>query len=906
MIFKRDSSKGAKSVLGILLSLLLTSGYFISQAQTFSGNATPCVNDQVTYSAQPCDLNFPSIAVIVGQENVDYKIVSSSLSSKTIQWLKTGDYTIRVSYGSCTTGTVYTVNITVSPALRPLPVVSQQVDYYESENIILKVDNYTNEVGWYDGNNVLLETSFQLRLGSTKPVGSYTYTARVVNEQGCQINGNASTTFQVTVKNYEDSYFNRIETKVYDGGSTVVSHTKSFIDQTGTVAQLQTKNLSRNEVFTSESFDDEQGRPVISTLSAPIGGTDLHYKNRFARTSDGELLSEGGLAIPDVAAAGTLGWYYSVNNNKESHTPVTSFPYSENVYYDDGTEEIAAVYAPGESHRRGSGHGVISGTFPVYGELDDYVTKRATFFTGLIQNFNKAGCSQRVVRDQNGIYAISILDGAGNEIMTAKAGTEQDHVLAVQQDVAAAAPLKYRLYLPLIHNVPDITVTASGGYITDNLLTVERDFFVHHSSTLYLGPGLFRIWPYNSTSLHINYTLYLKDISYKFYDDRGKLIAMVSPNGVKQWLSGVPYANIDKTTYTYNFKGFLIASSETDAGTSRFLYRKDGQIRFSQNAQQKQNEVDNDEIGQNNKGKFSYTRYDILGRPIESGEYIGQQKFELNNTKLEFGVQQSYQDTDKKDWVITYYDDPDAALSSAGLPAGFKQQFVRGTVSYSENKHVKTWYSYDELGRVTWMAQKPKALQRTFVVKYTYDFLGNVLTAANLAFESGEMVQQFYHHYEYDADKRLSKAYTSQEENGSRRLRATYEYYLHGPLKRIELGDDMQGVDFVYNIHGWLTQINHPDPGQDPGGDGNDVFGMVLDYYESQLDNVFSANVAPMNSNMLHVLPELYESRIASHQPLIRFDSFQAEQQPANTFRKYSAEQPIYKTMVQDLSTTTD
>lgn len=79
-------------------------------------------------------------------------------------------------------------------------------------------------------------------------------------------------------------------------------------------------------------------------------------------------------------------------------------------------------------------------------------------------------------------------------------------------------------------------------------------------------------------------------------------------------------------------------------------------------------------------------------------------------------------------------------------------------------------------------------------------------------------MEQIHHHYEYDADKRLAKAFTSVD-GTTKKLRANYEYYLHGPLKRIELGgmivndevvSEIQGIDFVYNINGWLTQMNHP------------------------------------------------------------------------------------------------
>jgi hypothetical protein len=209
------------------------------------------------------------------------------------------------------------------------------------------------------------------------------------------------------------------------------------------------------------------------------------------------------------------------------------------------------------------------------------------------------------------------------------------------------------------------------------------------------------------------------------------------------------------------------------------------------------------------------------------------------------------------------------------------------------------------------VAQCPKLLNKTFVTQYTYDFTGNVLTVQNSMYDDGNAINPFYHHYEYDADNRLSKAFTSTG-GTTKKLRATYDYYLHGPLKRIELGDKLQGIDFVYNIHGWLTQINHPDNQQDPGLDGStgshagvrpDVFGMVLDYYSSTIANLYGARTGPsiQNLNSIHGLPDTHQPSYAAHQPLIRFNPIQ-DPSPVNStpgaMKEYSAENPRYKKML--------
>ena len=122
----------------------------------------------------------------------------------------------------------------------------------------------------------------------------------------------------------------------------------------------------------------------------------------------------------------------------------------------------------------------------------------------------------------------------------------------------------------------------------------------------------------------------------------------------------------------------------------------------------------------------------------------------------------------------------------------------------------------------------------TKTVDYEYDYFGNVL---KVAYQQGQ-TDAFYHHYDYDKNNRLTVASTSLD-GTTKAVRAKYFYYLHGPLKRVELGNNIQGIDYVYNIDGSLKFINHPDPTKDIGKDGisgtnagfqPDVFGMALDY----------------------------------------------------------------------------
>lgn len=249
------------------------------------------------------------------------------------------------------------------------------------------------------------------------------------------------------------------------------------------------------------------------------------------------------------------------------------------------------------------------------------------------------------------------------------------------------------------------------------------------------------------------------------------------------------------------------------------MYNLRGQIRFSQNQLQR-NE---------NLGKFSYTNYDYLGRLTESGV------FSPSNTALVFGsttMEASLESTDiagitgtKSETNKIYYDVPGVGFIQDANHAS--QEFLYGQVSKTQNDNAITWYSYDEDGQLTWTKQSINGLGEK-TIDYTYDFVGNV---TQVAYQKGNP-DAFYHHYSYDLDQRLTEVRTSL--NGtSTTLRAKYFYYLHGPLKRVELGTDVQGIDYVYTITGALKGINHADDALDPGGDGNDFFGMTLSYYDN-------------------------------------------------------------------------
>jgi RHS repeat-associated protein len=183
-------------------------------------------------------------------------------------------------------------------------------------------------------------------------------------------------------------------------------------------------------------------------------------------------------------------------------------------------------------------------------------------------------------------------------------------------------------------------------------------------------------------------------------------------------------------------------------------------------------------------------------------------------------------------WYDLSWDGSDVASQNDSQLNGRKQQFVLGAVSKTKNDNVTTWYSYDELGRVTWVVQDIVGIG-VKTLDYQYDFSGNVL---QVVYQKNQ-TDSFYHYYTYDAAQRLAQVYTSTD-GIAQTLQADYSYYLHGPLKRVQLASSLQGVDYTYTLQGALKNINHVNQTLEPGHDSpknngvyKDLFALTLDYF---------------------------------------------------------------------------
>ncbi len=396
-------------------------------------------------------------------------------------------------------------------------------------------------------------------------------------------------------------------------------------------------------------------------------------------------------------------------------------------------------------------------------------------------------------------------------------------------------------------------------------------------------------------SLTMDYTLHEYYYTLYYYDQAGNLVKTVPPKGVDTLAGGnltkVQGYRTDSTTqttfmrpdhsfvsnYKYDTYNQLLDQSTPDGNDSKFWYDNIGRMVVSQNARQSA-------WSTGGTYYYSYTLYDALGRTIEAGEASTSTQFE-DETALDSTSLANWQGgLTKRQVTRTYYDTVLSTTVNNYFAGGQENIRARVTsVTYEETSdaydttyNYASHYSYDIHGNVNELIQDNQHLAVTApgqVVKhvnYEYDLVsGNV----NKVIYQKDRADQFMHRYCYDADNRITQAETSVDGVIWERD-AKYFYYMHGPLHRMEIGDQqVQGCDYAYTAQGWLKvqNANTLRANRDMGTDGllkcsnkermfgKDAAGYSLQYFEKDYRPIDANRTLPANSDDYY-LASLYKS----------------------------------------------
>ena len=379
-----------------------------------------------------------------------------------------------------------------------------------------------------------------------------------------------------------------------------------------------------------------------------------------------------------------------------------------------------------------------------------------------------------------------------------------------------------------------------------------------------------------------------------YYDMVGNLIKTVPPNGVvalnQTQINAISSkrdgTNTSTTTlpshqlvtsYTYNTLNQLVQQQTPDAGQSKFWYDKVGRLVLSQNAKQVVSSTSSNH-------KHSYTIFDKIGRIEEVGEIILNSS--VNSTLHDpitgpfaaedntFFEEKIINETQRFQITKTFYDnnsDIEYTLNNlrtrVAKVAYYPNYYILNGATIKPEHAVM--YNYDVQGNVTQIIRYIKGLevlnQHLKKVDYQFDVVSGKVES--VTYQNGK-VDQYIHHYKYDAENRLIKSFSSPRKElidytgnyGSIGLDADYSYYFHGPLARTVLGENkVQGIDYAYTLQGWLKGVNSISlkTETDMGKDGHvpvssfsnnatnsntkiakDEFGFALNYYDGDYKQI--------------------------------------------------------------------
>jgi len=612
----------------------------------------------------------------------------------------------------------------------------------------------------------------------------------------------------------------------YDMDTNLKGNTRRYYNDLGKQVQTQSWDFVTNTMWGQATLYDFQGRAALSTLSAPLPGqAEFQYHVAFITNEEGSTydavdFETSPFAPDEVLIDGPLGKYYS-GITSHQYQDLTPHPFLRTIFSDLNPGAPLAMVGGNKVDTNNDNEITSEDTWP---QAYSFTMPASSELTYPIAFKDEAYANIRTLktvnRDVHGNETVVFTDTDGKLLATARSGEEGALSAPIQLHIGEQGYVD--VHVP--KGATGITVTNENAVTIYNLITEN----VEANTPKNLSPGFYRVAVndlenYDPNTIYVTYRVNYYDYSLNEYDEAGRLVASYQPltdgNGKKL-----------VTTYEYNTLGQLIYVESPDEGTSQFKYRKDGQIRYSQNSEQAAS------------NEASFTEYDSFGRPVKSGVITN---VVFKNLDPDAPLpQQPMQEV-----VGTTYDflnDADNLLLEDLEPEYRYPSFLAGNVAKTQNDHATTYYSYDAYGRVIWLLQYMEGLEGKKTINYEYEPHSGLVE--KVIYQKNQQ-DQFMHLYTYNQRDQLTQVETSVD-GAIFTLHAEYFYDNAGTLVRTEIADGAQGLDYVYTLAGQLKSINHPnlDAANDPGGDGNDLFGMQLDYHMGDYQR-------PENSNITTALP---------------------------------------------------
>lgn len=341
--------------------------------------------------------------------------------------------------------------------------------------------------------------------------------------------------------------------------------------------------------------------------------------------------------------------------------------------------------------------------------------------------------------------------------------------------------------------------------------------------------------------------------TYYLYDYFGRLKHVLPPALVEE-LIAQNITHLDAQSelmrdlgYTYIYvKGQLVAEKYLPGVDKiEYVYDRTGRLAMSRNSHLR------------NQGKWSFIKYDAMGRTIISGlctdgrtreelqaamDGFSGNLYETRQGDTEHYSSNTIPKSNLEIHVKKIYDSPMSDYLGAfeevsGMVEGFSSR-TKGLLMHSfvrildgSNRFLRSDYYYNKKGELIQQRQD-NILGGEDRESYTYLFTGQV-EQAHVHHTTQHVNEQITRDFQYDEGGRLvsvEQEIANDSQNGKVRM-AQMEYNKLGQLVSKKLhktasGSFLQELNYQYNIRGWLTSINNPDV----QGSDNDLFALRLHY----------------------------------------------------------------------------
>ena len=296
-------------------------------------------------------------------------------------------------------------------------------------------------------------------------------------------------------------------------------------------------------------------------------------------------------------------------------------------------------------------------------------------------------------------------------------------------------------------------------------------------------------------------------------DSRDHPTCVTSPNGFDP-PAGTTAADWQETI-DYSPLGLVVAHTQADTGTTRFIYDDLGRVRFTLTADGADTTASSDVNPAAPGVAINYTTYDALGRPIETG-YVSQSAWDAES--LQSGA-------NTPDWLpaagvprFTYHYDGD------GNTPNTHGRIDCTKTRQSDGSVVTESYTYDLAGRVLTVTTAVPGLSPE-TVSYSYNHVGKVSSTTIPSPAEGTPLSVLHL---YDARGLLSEIQADGKTIGS------YTWNDSGqPLTEV-LGDGLVNRSFTYTAAGRLAAVEG-----NVSGSQNLTAALQL-YYETSPDELDS------------------------------------------------------------------